>query len=31
MWMPAKAPRAGGVDVYRLAVPKVAAVPGCVQ
>ena len=27
----AKAPRAGGVDVYRLAVPKVAAVPGCVQ
>lgn len=26
----AKAPRAGGVDVYRLAVPKVAAVPGCV-
>lgn len=26
----AKAPRAGGVDVYRLAVPKVAAVAGCV-
>jgi hypothetical protein len=26
----AKAPRAGGVDVYRLAVPKVVAVPGCV-
>lgn len=25
----AKAPRAGGVDVYRLAVPKVAAVAGC--
>ncbi|CAM0124818.1 WD40 domain-containing protein [Stenotrophomonas geniculata] len=25
-----KAPRAGGVDVYRLAVPKVAAVAGCV-
>lgn len=23
--------RAGGVDVYRLAVPKVAAVPGCMQ
>lgn len=27
----AKSPRAGGVDVYRLAVPKVAAVPGCVR
>jgi Tol biopolymer transport system component len=27
----AKAPRAGGVDVYRLAVPKVAAVPGCIR
>lgn len=27
----AKSPRAGGVDVYRLAVPKVAAVPGCMQ
>lgn len=27
----AKAPRAGGVDVYRLAVPKVAAVAGCVR
>ena len=27
----AKAPRAGGVDVYRLAVPKVAAVTGCVR
>jgi len=25
----ARAPRAGGVDVYRLAVPKVAAVAGC--
>ena len=25
----AKAPRAGGVDVYRLAVPRVAAVAGC--
>lgn len=27
----ARAPRAGGVDVYRLAVPKVAAVAGCVR
>lgn len=27
----AKAPRAGGVDVYRLAVPKVVAVAGCVR
>lgn len=27
----AKAPRAGGVDVYRLAVPKVAAVAGCAR
>ncbi len=27
----AKAPRAGGVDVYRLAVPKVAAAAGCVR
>lgn len=27
----AKAPRAGGVDVYRLAVPGVAAVAGCVR
>lgn len=26
----AKAPRAGGVDIYRLAVPKLAAVAGCV-
>jgi len=27
----ARAPRAGGVDVYRLAVPKVVAVAGCVR
>ncbi|WP_313139443.1 hypothetical protein [Stenotrophomonas sp.] len=27
----ARAPRAGGVDVYRLAVPKIAAVAGCVK